>query len=635
MSDDECVLIAFTRAYGDRGSVAETTRSLLRQTLQAWHWNVDADVPSDDPRIRPERPAGVPTYAAAIDIGAELPPTMLEKRVWYLETHPEVDATHDAGVTVCRATPTESVSGTSAEELGDRLRVRGAVVAVDVDADEPEFPVSRTGRLAHLPAAWIPEHLPFTNGLAKTGPRLLLFVPWMEVGGADRFNLDLLATTREHGWTATVVTTLPGRQPWRTRFEGLTPDVFSLPNLIPLIDQPRFLRYLIGSRRPDVVLIANSELAYRFLPYLRSTASDVTFADYCHSDIAWWNSGGYPRLSVQFHEQLDLTMTASEHLRNWMVDRGADPDRIEVAYVGVDVEHFCPDPQARHRMRRELDLHDGKPTVLFVGRLDSDKQPGVLIEALRVLATRGVEFEAVIGGDGPALTGLRSLIRSHGLADRIRLLGAVDPESVADLMRASDVLVLLSKWEGIALTLYEAMACGLPVVATDVGGHRELVTPPCGILIPPSTPAAEARAAAAALAELLRDGSRRAQMGEAARARISQSFRAEKTKGRVLELLGEAQRLHVRDQRPAVPQGLAIATVTDAVELLRIQAAFAPGVRYLEAAGFSARVRVALLVAVQRRLGGFYRWGLAHGFGFLTTAKEAIVRRLLPSDSSR
>jgi glycosyltransferase involved in cell wall biosynthesis len=628
--EDECVLVAFT-AGASGEAVGATTTSLLRQTLRGWQWIVGADAASDDPRINPPRPARVSPYAAVIDAGAELQPTLLERHVWYLETHPEVEATYDAGIAVCRAPLPESATGVRAAELSDHLRERGVVVAADFDIDEPESPAARTERLAHRPAAWIPEHLPFTNAITRTGPGLLLLVPWMEVGGADRFNLDLLSVARDHGWSATVVTTLSGRHPWRARFESLTPDVFTLSNLIPLIDQPRFLRYLIGSRRPDVVLIANSELGYRFLPYLRSAAPDVTFVDYCHSDIAWWNSGGYPRLSVQFHEQLDLTMTASEHLRTWMLDRGADRDRIEVAYVGVDLEQFRPDAEARRRVRRELDLHDGKPTVLFAGRLDGDKQPEVLVEALRAVAANGVVFEAVIAGSGPALSGLRSLVRSCGLADRIRLVGAVDPERVADLMRASDVFVLLSKWEGIALTLYEAMACGLSVVATDVGGHRELVTPACGVLIPSSSPPAEARAAAAALTELLRDGGRRSRMGAAARSHVSRSFGAETTMSRVLELLAEAQRGHSRDLRPPVPRGLALATVTDAVELLRMQAELTPP--HSRFAGrLSARARIAFLAAVQRRLGGFYRWGLAHGFGFFVPAKEAIVRRLLPSD---
>jgi glycosyltransferase involved in cell wall biosynthesis len=633
VTEDESILVAYTHAEeGDPAVLATTTSSLRHQTLRTWQWIVDTDVPSDDPRINGPPSARVQPFAAVIDAGAELTPTMLEKRVWYLETHPEVDSTHDAGVTVCRSPLTESVPGARAGELAGHLRALGAVVVEDVDNDETESPVARSERLAHPPAAWIPEHIPFKNAVAKTGPRLLLFAPWMEVGGADRFNLDLLAAAREHGWATTIVTTLAGRHPWRARFESLTSDVFSLPSLIPLIHQPRFLRYLIASRLPDVVLIANSELAYRFLPYLRSAAPDVTFVDYCHSDIAWWNSGGYPRLSVQFHEQLDLTMTASEYLRSWMVDRGAEPERVEVAYIGVDSGQFSPDTQVRRRVRLELDLHDGKPTVLFVGRLDDDKQSDVLVESLRLVATNGVVFDAVIAGSGPARVGLQSLIRSHGLGDRIRLLGAVDPDRVADLMRACDVLVLLSKWEGIALTVYEAMACGLPVVTTDVGGHRELITSTSGILIPRSTPRAEARAAAEALTVLLRDADLRSRMGEAARARVTQSFRSDATNRRILELLVQAQDRHLRDRRPIVTQGLALATVTDAVELLRIQSELAPRVRLLRVAGLSARVRVALLAAVQRRLGGVYRWGMAHGLGFLVPAKEAIVRRLLPSE---
>jgi glycosyltransferase involved in cell wall biosynthesis len=452
----------------------------------------------------------------------------------------------------------------------------------------------------------------------------------MEVGGADRFNLNLLSAARDAGWDVTVVATLPGRQPWRSRFESLAADIAVLPGLIPLADQPRFLRYLLGSRDPDVVLISNSELGYRFLPYLRSVAADAAFIDYCHSDSPSWNNGGYPRLSVQFHGQLDLTLTASEQLRAWMIDRGSDPSRIRVAYVGVDVERFRPDKAVRGRVRAELGLDDRTPTVLFVGRVDEDKQPDVLVEALRLLAANAVDFYSVVAGSGPAFDLLRSLIRSRGLSSRTRLLGSVEPDSVADLMCAADVLVLPSRWEGIAVTLYEAMACGIPVVATDVGGHRELVTPDTGVLISRSTAAEEARALAKALQTILGDAGLRETMGMAARARASEFFPLAATTTGLFNSIAEGRRLHDRDPQPLLPQGAALAWLVDAVELLRLQTGLIASRPVISGGRLADRARVAVLAIAQKRLGGAYRWSATHDLGFVVPVKEAVVRILLP-----
>ena len=631
MTSNGCVVAVFTPAVTSSGNLTATARSLLAQTLQLWEWNVDGDSDVSDPRINSASPAADPPYAALVDRGAELAPSVLEQHVWHLETHPGLDATFDSGVVVWRARLREVAGARGADELTRRLRAAGAVVADGAELMAgSESESARAVRLTHQPAAWIPEQLPFRNPLPKSAPRMFLMIPWMEIGGADRFNLNLLEAARDTGWEVTVVATLSSHQPWRDQFERLTPDIVALPGLIPLIDQPRFLHYLLDSRRPDVVLMSNSELAYRFLPYLRSV-SDAAFIDYCHSDSPTWNSGGYPRLSVQYHGQLDLTLTASEYLRGWMTRRGSDPERIRVAYVGVDIEQFHPDDVARRRVRSELRLPDSTPTVLFVGRVDADKQPDVLVEALRLLAADGVDFNAVIAGSGPSFGLLRSLIRSRGLSSRTRLLGAVDPDRVSGLMCAADVLVLPSRWEGIALTLYEAMACGTPVVATDVGGHRELVTPDAGVLVPRSTASEEARAIAKALAGILREPERRAAMGEAASLRAAQHFPTSATTKQLFDGIDEARRLHDRDPRPPVPRGAALASVVDAVELLRMQVELVAGWRFAASGGISDHLRIRLLAAAQRRLGHAYRRGTSHrSLAFVVPMKEAAVRILLP-----
>ena len=180
--------------------------------------------------------------------------------------------------------------------------------------------------------------LPFENTLAKSKRRLLLLVSWITTGGADKFNLDLVSQLVAREWEVTVVTTLPGDNPWAPRLLRLTPDVFILPHLLQPGEYPRFLRYVVESRRPDAILISNSVFAYRALPYLRRLARGIPIVDFCHSIHPYWLNGGYPRLSLERTGALDLHIASSEHLRCWMMERGADRARIEVCYTNVAAE---------------------------------------------------------------------------------------------------------------------------------------------------------------------------------------------------------------------------------------------------------------------------------------------------------
>ena len=121
---------------------------------------------------------------------------------------------------------------------------------------------------------------------------------------------------------------------------------------------------------------------------------------------------------------------------------------------------------------------------------------------------------------------------------------------VRQLMQAADLFFLPSEWEGIALSIYEAMSCGLAIVGADVGGQRELVTPDCGVLVPRSSAAEEAAAYADAIAGLIADAARLRAMGHASRSRIEAEFRLEQMGDRIAELLAGVV---ARGSQAAVP----------------------------------------------------------------------------------
>lgn len=168
------------------------------------------------------------------------------------------------------------------------------------------------------------------------------------------------------------------------------------------------------------------------------------------------------------------------------------PNKAEVIPLGVDVDlESSPSKRAaaRSRFSRSWGIPEDVPLVAWAGRLHPDKDPATLLRALARLQ----DWWLVMAGDGPLFDRIGSWAAELGVADRVVATGEL--EDVFDLLASADVFCLSSRWEGMPLALLEAMAAGLPVVATDVGGVSEVVTPDSGgLLVPPGDPSALAAA---------------------------------------------------------------------------------------------------------------------------------------------
>ncbi|MFA5193511.1 MAG: glycosyltransferase, partial [Verrucomicrobiia bacterium] len=170
-----------------------------------------------------------------------------------------------------------------------------------------------------------------------------------------------------------------------------------------------------------------------------------------------------------------------------------------------DAAWFHPEPAAQ----------DPQPTVVFVGRLVAEKDPMNLLEALRLVAARLPQAQFEIIGNGPFKLEMEARIQSSSLESNIKLLPAT--ADIRPALRRAWVFVLPSASEASPNAIIEAMAMGLPVVATRVGGIPELVVDGItGLLVEPHNPASLAEA----IVTLLTDETRRRQMGERGRQRI-------------------------------------------------------------------------------------------------------------------
>jgi glycosyltransferase involved in cell wall biosynthesis len=177
----------------------------------------------------------------------------------------------------------------------------------------------------------------------------------------------------------------------------------------------------------------------------------------------------------------------SERLADLAAKAGVPPEKIRLIPNGVDSTIFHPRDQAACRRKHGVSL-DAK-IVLSAGTLIERKGHHRVIDAIARLAGEGVPCQLIIAG-GPGREGhfeqvIQRTLRDSGLESDVRLKGHVDPVDLAELMCAADVLVLASTREGWPNVVHEAMACGLPVVATDVGAIPQMIpSPASGVVVP-------------------------------------------------------------------------------------------------------------------------------------------------------
>lgn len=191
---------------------------------------------------------------------------------------------------------------------------------------------------------------------------------------------------------------------------------------------------------------------------------------------------------------------------------GAPADRLTVVYNAIDLDRFQPPPEPRP---------GHPPRVVMVGRLVQQKNPRLFVAAAAALRARLPDVRFRLVGDGPLRGEIEQAARTAGLADALEMAG--ERRDVPALLRDADLFWLTSDWEGLPNAVLEAMASGLPVVATDVGGTAELVDAGVeGYVVD----AGDRDALVARSLEILADPARHAHMRQAARARAAQFSRA-------------------------------------------------------------------------------------------------------------
>ena len=341
-------------------------------------------------------------------------------------------------------------------------------------------------------------------GLVMTKTSLCIvthtFLP--HVGGIEKVVNEQSKRLSKRNFAPTIVTNRIGT-PKHYKVDGVPVDCYEslntgfrlgIPYSIPTVPSfPTFVKAVSNSKivhahgHPYLTSLVAGKLAHQYgKPFVLTQHN--TFIEYNNifDQVELLND-----LSVgkQNLNAADRIIAISGATKEYILRLGADPKKVTVVYNGVDLAKFKPMPSKREDMRRKLAIHQDDVVALTVRRLVYKNGVDTLIDCANLAVKKNPKIVFLAVGKGPDMASVQDRIKALGIERNFRVTGFVSDEDLPLYYNASDLFVLPSKsGEGLPLVALEAMACGLPVVATNVGGIGEILVQDYGKLVPPNQP---------------------------------------------------------------------------------------------------------------------------------------------------
>jgi L-malate glycosyltransferase len=350
--------------------------------------------------------------------------------------------------------------------------------------------------------------------MSRRSPRVLQVVLSLNAGGTERLVVEL--ARRLNRDVPTAVCCLDEAGTWSPELVTAGVEVHPLHRAKGFV--PGLGRAIAGLARQHCATVVHchhySPFVYGALARLWYPSLRVIYTE--HGRLSDAAPSAKRRLAnVVLGHVPAAVFAVSNELRQYLIAQGLPASRTGVIYNGIDPGSM-PCEADRQEARRRLGACDRTLVIGSVARLDPVKDLGSLIRAVALLSD--VPVLLAIIGDGPERDRLMDEASDARVTDRVRFLG--HRNDARAWLPGCDIYANSSISEGVSLTILEAMAAGLPVVATGVGGTPEVVDSASGTLVPSRDP----QALADALAALYRDDSLRRAMGRAARGRVEERF---------------------------------------------------------------------------------------------------------------
>lgn len=229
----------------------------------------------------------------------------------------------------------------------------------------------------------------------------------------------------------------------------------------------------------------------------------------------------YP-LELKLIQSSDIVTTVSKSIAQELKEHYLNLDEVSIVYNGVDEKFFYP---------KQIKSGDGSKYIMYAGRADREKGLFDLVKCGKFICSERSDVFFIVAGNGRDFNKLKRKTRKAGLQDRFIFLGQVDKDQMVKLYQNATLFVLPSYHEGLPGVLLEAMSCGLPVIATDVRGNRDLVSNgENGVIVPSRAP----KKMAEAISILLKDKKLRKKLGKNARKTIEENYTWNAVSNRIL-----------------------------------------------------------------------------------------------------
>lgn len=343
---------------------------------------------------------------------------------------------------------------------------------------------------------------------------ILYLAPWVGFGGSDKNTIDWFRWIDQERFAPSLITTQPSSNDLVGEVEPFAEEVWILPELMPAEKMPGFILDFVRSRRIEVIHLMNSRLGFDLLPDLACVPDAPGIVVQLHVEET--DRSGYVRyVTTRYGNLVDRFSISNRHVAEAVEGYGIPPNKIEVIYTGVDAEEeFNP-----ARATPVEAMPDDRLDVLFAARLVDQKDPLLMVDVAAGLRDRGIDARFHVVGDGELKPQVEARAAAAGLGDGI----AFHPPTpgLQSWYAASDALLLTSTFEGVPCVVFEAMAMGLPIVAPELPGIREMLDAENDGLVADRAVAAEYVERLARLAE---DRAYREAQGADLRARAQRQF---------------------------------------------------------------------------------------------------------------
>ncbi len=316
--------------------------------------------------------------------------------------------------------------------------------------------------------------------LKSSKKNIIFILPHIVMGGADKFCIDFLKGL-DSKYSVTLILTNISENGWLQEIKPYVDNYYILPSFLERKYWHEFIEYLINKNNSKLIFNTNSIYGYMVLPYLKNKFPNIKIIDYVHME-EWYNrNGGYSRDSSAVSSVIDMTMTCNKNSERILKEYFGRQDNLKTVYIGVDEEYFNNDLNSQE-IKAKYNIPEDKKIISYIARISYQKRPYLLLEIIKQYVKKRQDTIFLICGDGELLEDVKEKAKQEKILDYIRFLGSI--KEPKEIYAISDATLNCSIKEGLALTTYESLSMGVPVISSDVGGQREIIDDKVGAVIP-------------------------------------------------------------------------------------------------------------------------------------------------------